>query len=61
MIEYKVITKGDPTQLWASGFYGDGGREKAERMVADGYWHSFMYERDKHKVLEVVPARERVA
>ena len=54
-MEYKVITKGNPLELWASGFYGDHGKAKAEKRVAEGYFHRRMYENDKHKELEVVP------
>lgn len=61
MTEYKVITDGAPTELWASGFYGDEGRAKAEKMVSEGYWHKFMFDRDRHKTLAVVPVRNHGA
>jgi hypothetical protein len=54
-MEYKVITKGSPLEVWAAGFYGEHGKAKAEKRIAEGYWHRFMYEKDKHKELEVVP------
>ena len=54
-MQYKVTTKGNALELWAMGFYGDHGKAKAEKRIADGYWHRFMCEKDKHKELEVVP------
>lgn len=57
MKEYKVITENSPNELWASGFYGDDGREKAQRMIREGYWHFHMFARDKHKRLVVVPVQ----
>lgn len=57
MSEFKVVTEGSPNEVWASGFYGDAGREKAWRMVLDGYWHRLMYAADRHKKLEVVPVQ----
>ena len=52
---YKVITKDNPNELWASGFFD---KAKAQRMVDEGYWHRYMYEKDKHKVLVVVDEKE---
>lgn len=54
---YKVVTQGAPNEVWASGFYGDYGKEKAERWVREGYWHRHMYPKDKHKTLIVVPEK----
>ena len=48
---YKVITQGAPLEVWASGFAD---RAKAQRMVDEGYWHRYMYLKDRHKVLVVV-------
>lgn len=52
--QYKVVTEGSPNEVWASGFYGDAGKTKAEQRIAEGYWHRFMYERDRQKKLIVV-------
>lgn len=49
---YKVVTQGAPLEVWAVGFWD---RAKAERMIAEGYFHRHMYERDKGKTLCVVP------
>lgn len=57
MSEFKVVTEGSPNELWASGFYCDEGREKAQRMIDEGYWHRFMFAADKHKKLAVVPVQ----
>lgn len=54
MKEYHVITEGQPNEIWAAGFYGDEGRDKAARQIAEGYWHRYMYAHDKHKTLVVV-------
>lgn len=37
--EYMVVDADDMHAVYAAGFYGPAGREKAERMVAEGYWH----------------------
>jgi hypothetical protein len=55
MVSYKVITEGAPNELWASGFHGEDGKARAEKKVAEGYWHRLMYEKDRHKTLIVVP------
>jgi hypothetical protein len=52
---YKVITKDNPLEVWARGFHGDYGKAKAERMIAEKYWHRLMYMQDRHKTLEIVP------
>lgn len=57
MASYKVVTEGAPNELWASGFYGEDGKAKAERMVAEGYWHRLMYEKDRAKILAVIPEK----
>ena len=57
-MEYQVITKSNPNEVWASGFYGGRGKAKAEARVAGGYWHRHMYPADKHKELAVVPVKE---
>jgi hypothetical protein len=57
MSEYKIITDGSPNELWASGFYHEEGRAKAQSMIDDGYWHRFMFASDKHKKLVVVPVQ----
>lgn len=48
---FKVITKDNPNEVWASGFYS---RETPEKMIKENYWHQFMYAKDKHKTLIVV-------
>lgn len=58
-MEYKVITKDNENEVWARGFYNEHGRETAERMIAEQYWHQFMYEKDKGKVLVVVPVEKK--
>jgi hypothetical protein len=55
MPEYKVVTEGAPNEIWASGFYGEDGRLKAQQRIDDGYWHRYMYLHDRHKTLVVVP------
>jgi hypothetical protein len=53
-MEYKVVTEGNPHELWARGFYGDGGKEYAQKKVDEGYFHKHMYASDKSKKLVVV-------
>jgi len=53
-MEYKIVTEGLPNEVWAKGFYGDIGKEKAQNKINDNYFHRYMYEEDKHKKLIVV-------
>jgi hypothetical protein len=57
MNEFKVITEGSPNELWASGFYNEAGRVKAQSMVNEHYWHMFMFPCDQNKTLVVVPVK----
>jgi len=45
---YKIVTKGNELELWATGFYGESGKKKAQKYID---------EKDKNKVLIVVPAK----
>jgi hypothetical protein len=56
---YKVVTKGAPLEVWAMGFHGESGKARAEKLIAEGYWHRYMYAHDRHKTLEVVPETRR--
>lgn len=56
-MEYKVVTEDSPNEVWATGFYGDYGKAKAEKRIAEGYFHKHMYESDKSKKLIVVMAK----
>lgn len=49
---YKVVTKGAELEVWGRGFYS---KERAEAKVKSGYFHRYMYQKDKHKTLIVVP------
>jgi len=51
---YKVVTEGSQLEVWAMGFHGESGKQRAEEMIREGYWHKLMYEKDKHKTLIVV-------
>lgn len=57
MTEYKVVTDGAPLEVWATGFYGDPGKTKAQKRIDEGYFHRYMYEKDKHKKLIVIPVK----
>lgn len=48
---YKVVTESNENELWATGFYD---KEKAQNRIDAGYFHKYMYKRDKHKKLIVV-------
>lgn len=52
---YKVVSEGNHNEVWASGFHGKEGKEKAEKRINEGYWHKLMYDKDKHKKLIVIP------
>lgn len=54
LMTFKVVTKGDHLEVWASGFYD---KAKAQHMIDEGYWHRHMYQKDKHKELEVIPEK----
>ena len=51
---YKVVSECDNLEVWAVGFYGDSGRERAQKRIDERYWHNMMYEKDKHKTLIVI-------
>jgi hypothetical protein len=55
-MEYKVVTEGSSNEVWATGFYGDYGKEKAQKRIDEGYFYKHMYESDKSKKLIVVEA-----
>lgn len=48
---YKVVTKDSKNEVWAVGFYS---KQKAQNRIDNGYFHKYMYEKDKHKILIVV-------
>lgn len=48
---YKVVSKCDKKEVWASGFYS---KEKAQNKIDEGYFHKFMYEKDKSKKLIII-------
>lgn len=50
---YKVVTKGNENEVWATGFYGESGKEKAQQRIDEGYYHKYMYKKDKSKELVV--------
>lgn len=53
-MKYKVVTEGKPNEVWATGFYGDNGKSKAQKKIDEGYFHKYMYQSDKIKNLIVV-------
>lgn len=55
-MEYKVVTEGASNEVWATGFYGDYGKAKAQKRIDEGYFHKNMYEADKSKNLIVMEA-----
>lgn len=56
-MEYKVVTEGEVNEVWGTGFYGDYGKQKAQSRIDEGYFHRYMYEKDKHKKLIVIPIK----
>ena len=55
-MKYKVVTEKSPGEVWATGFYGDYGKIKAQKRIDEGYFHQYMHEADKNKKLIVVEA-----
>ena len=53
-MKYKVVTEGSPNEVWAAGFYGDYGKQKAQKRINEGYFHKYMYEVAKSKKLIVM-------
>jgi hypothetical protein len=53
-MEYEVVTEGNPNEVWATGFQGESGKEKAQKLVDNGYFHLYMYKTDKDKKLIVI-------
>lgn len=51
---YKVVTKRSENEVWASGFFGKQGKAKAQKRINKGYFHKYMYEKDKSKSLIIV-------
>jgi len=56
-MEYKVVTECNQSELWATGFYGESGKAKAQKRIDEGYFHKHVYEEDKHKKLIVIPVK----
>lgn len=54
-MEYQVVSECNQNEIWATGFYGEAGKKRAENRINIGYWRKFMYEKDRHKILIVVP------
>lgn len=48
---YKVVSECNNNEVWASGFYS---KEKAQKKIDEGYFHRFMYEKDKSKKLIII-------
>ena len=48
---YKVVSECNNNEVWASGFYS---KEKAQKRIDEGYFHNFMYEKDKSKKLIII-------
>lgn len=48
---YKVVSKDSYNEVWAKGFSSI---EKPQRLINEGYFHKYMYEKDKNKELIVV-------
>lgn len=47
---YKVVTEDATNEVWGTGFFS---KEKAQDRIDTGYFHKYMYEKDKHKTLIV--------
>ena len=50
-IMYKVVSECNNNEVWATGFCS---KEKAQNRINKGYFHRFMYEKDKNKKLIII-------
>jgi|GEM_PF-4342516 len=57
-MEYIVVTKGNESEVWGTGFYGDYGKNKAQVRIDSGYFHDHMFNDDKNKELIVIEVKE---
>ena len=53
-MEYEVRAKHNPLWLMASGFHGEYGRAKAQKMVDERYWEPYLMPKDKGTEFVVV-------
>ncbi len=53
-MEYEVRATNYPNFLMATGFYGDYGKAKAQRMIDEGYFHRHIMPEFKDAIFEVV-------
>lgn len=53
-MEYKVVASNYPNFLMATGFYGDHGKEKAQKMIDSGYWNKIVMPEFKDAIFIVV-------
>ena len=50
-ISKETSPEGEELEVWATGFFGFYGKNKAQVLINKGYYHRFMFENDKHKKL----------
>lgn len=59
-MEYEVRAEHDPLWLQATGFYGEHGKAKAQRLIDEGYFNRYLYEKDKDTKFIVVPVKKKL-
>jgi len=53
-MEYEVRATNYPNFLMATGFYGDYGKAKAQKMIDEGYWTKIIMPEFKDAIFEVI-------
>lgn len=53
-MEYEVRASNYPNFLMATGFYGESGKQKAQKMIDEGYFHKHIMPEFKDVIFVVV-------
>lgn len=53
-MEYEVRATNYPNFLMATGYYGNQGKEKAQRLIDEGYFHKHIMSEFKDAIFKVV-------
>jgi hypothetical protein len=53
-MKFKVVTKGNENEVWATGFHGLLGFNKATSRIKEGYFYDHMYIEERYKQLIVI-------
>lgn len=56
-MEYEVRATNYPNFLMATGYYGEQGKEKAQRLIDEGYFNKYLMDDIKDAIFIVVPKK----